>query len=224
MSGRPLRPVPQARSLLSPDVRLRDNPWLRLPAELALAAVLWALVLHSFGNALAHPTPTQPPVLDAELVTLPPPPKPKIRPRPKHPPKPRPQRIKKIVLNPHHPLHLSPAATAAVIVEVVTPPPATPAPPPAPLAHAFSGAHILFQPTFVVPDSLRQEALHAVAVARFTIRPNGSAKVTLRRGTPNPQLNQALEATLGLWKFFPALSGGQPITSTMDVRVPVDIE
>ncbi len=209
-----------------PGGRVRDNPWLRLPAELAIAAVVWGVVLQNLGNTLAHPPQLPPPPLDAQLVSLPPPPppKPKVKPRPKRPPEHKPRPVKKIVLDPHHPLHLSPAATAAMIVVVVTPPPATPAPTQPPLAHAFIGAHILFQPTFVVPDSMRQEALHAVAIARFTIRRDGSAQVALRRGTPNPRLNLALETTLGLWKFFPALSGGQPVVSTMDVRIPVDIE
>ena len=86
-----------------------------------------------------------------------------------------------------------------------------------------SGARAIFAPTPVIPDDLREDALEAEAVARFTISSDGSAKVVLVKPTNNPRINQLLLDTLAKWQFFPAVRGGDPIDSTVDIRIPISV-
>jgi periplasmic protein TonB len=86
-----------------------------------------------------------------------------------------------------------------------------------------SGARAIFAPTPVIPDDLREDALEAVAVARFTISSDGTVKVALIKPTNNPRINQLLLDTLAKWQFFPAVRGGDPIDSTVDIRIPISV-
>ncbi|MCP3707293.1 energy transducer TonB [Paraburkholderia sp. CNPSo 3274] len=102
---------------------------------------------------------------------------------------------------------------------------ATPAP--AGSTSAASGdttAHPLSQPLPVLPDDLREYAYQAIALARFTIHPDGSVDVALVKPTQNPRLNQLLLETLRNWHFFPAMKQGHPVASEQDIRVHFNIE
>ena len=87
-----------------------------------------------------------------------------------------------------------------------------------------SGARAIVAPTPVIPDDLREDALEAEAVARFTISSDGTLKVVLVKPTNNPRINQLLLDTLAKWQFFPAVRHGQPIDSTVDVRIPITVQ
>ncbi|MEX3993405.1 energy transducer TonB [Paraburkholderia sp. EG286A] len=94
-------------------------------------------------------------------------------------------------------------------------------------ASAASGdttAHPLIQPLPVLPDDLRESAYRAIALARFTIHPDGSVDVALVKPTQNPRLNQLLLETLRNWHFFPAMKQGHPVESEQDIRVHFNIE
>jgi periplasmic protein TonB len=86
------------------------------------------------------------------------------------------------------------------------------------------GARAIFAPKPVIPDDLREDAMSAVAVARFTVTADGDVHVALLKPTPNPRLNQILLDTLAKWQFFPAVRNGEPIDSTIDVRIPITVQ
>ncbi|SRR5579884_704651 len=86
------------------------------------------------------------------------------------------------------------------------------------------GARAIFQPKPEIPDDLREEALHAVAVARFHIAADGTSTVELITPTPNLKLNKILLDTLKSWRFFPAMKDGRPVASVQDLRVSVDVK
>lgn len=90
-------------------------------------------------------------------------------------------------------------------------------------ASGNASAHPILQPLPVLPDDLREFAYQAVALARFTIHPDGSVDVALVRPTQNPRLNQLLLETLRNWRFFPAMKDGHPVESEQDIRVHFNV-
>jgi periplasmic protein TonB len=86
------------------------------------------------------------------------------------------------------------------------------------------GARAIVAPKPVIPDDLREEAMSVVAVARFTVSSDGTAHVALIQATRNPRLNQILLDTLAKWQFFPAVRNGEPIDSTIDIRIPITVQ
>jgi protein TonB len=87
-----------------------------------------------------------------------------------------------------------------------------------------TGARVITQPLPEIPDDLREAAYHAIALARFTIHPDGSVEVELLQPTQQPRLNQLLLASLHSWRFFPATENGKPVESHQDVRVHLVVQ
>jgi protein TonB len=87
-----------------------------------------------------------------------------------------------------------------------------------------TGARAITQPLPEIPDDLREAAYHAIALARFTIHPDGSADVELLQPTQQPRLNQLLLSALHNWRFFPATENGKPVESHQDVRVHLVVQ
>ena len=85
------------------------------------------------------------------------------------------------------------------------------------------GARAIYRPLPEIPDALRQRRISLVAVARFRVAADGSAKVELIEPTPDPALNSALLETLRKWRFFPAMEAGKPQASTLDIRIPMSV-
>jgi protein TonB len=85
------------------------------------------------------------------------------------------------------------------------------------------GARALYQPLPEIPEELRRRAIDLMAVARFRVAANGSAEVELIEPTPDAALNRALLETLKRWRFFPALEGGKPQASTIEIRIPISV-
>ena len=178
----------------------------------------------------APPAPP-PPAAEPPVALEPPPPPPLLQstePPPKPVPEPEPAPVAKPVPPPPHPAR--PQRTAPS----VTPPPAAPAPaapspapaPPvasAPPSGGNMGARALYQPLPEIPEELRRRAIDLVAVARFRVAANGSAEVELIEPTQDAALNRALIETLKKWRFFPALEGGKPKASTIEIRIPISI-
>jgi len=75
-----------------------------------------------------------------------------------------------------------------------------------------------------LPDALRQDELHLLALLRFHVAPDGSASVELLNPTPNLALNRVLLATFRTWKFIPAMQDGKPSASQEDLSVRVDVQ
>jgi protein TonB len=198
-------------------------------------------------------SPPSPPNLDAQLVEIEPPLPATNTPAqaaPAHPAPPA--NIKHATPAPvHHatPVHQEPSLQAAAHVAPPAAPsaPATPSPAPsAPPASAMppesvvnrsppatalaasgsghTGAHVIAQPLPEIPDDLREAAYHAIALARFTIRADGSVEVELLQPTQQPRLNQLLLASLHNWRFFPATENGKPVESQQDVRVHLVVQ
>ncbi|HXP97306.1 MAG TPA: TonB family protein [Telmatospirillum sp.] len=85
-------------------------------------------------------------------------------------------------------------------------------------------ARAIVQPSPVIPPELRRHALALEAVVRFTIATDGNATADLEEATPDPQINRILLDTFRRWRFFPALREGEPIASTLVLRVPIRVE
>ena len=216
-------------------VPFRDDPWPRLPFLVPAAALISALSLMGFLHLLAGPAekPMPPPALELQVIELPPtPPAPAAPPVEAAPP----------------PIEQAPAPEPQAIVEPPKPPPKAPRPPkpqappqaappppqtavnPAPAPPIASpqgggttGARALYQPLPEIPRALRHRAIDLVAVARFRVSANGSAEVELVVPTPDAGLNRALMDSLRQWRFFPAMAGGKPVASTIDIRIPISV-
>jgi len=86
------------------------------------------------------------------------------------------------------------------------------------------GARAIYRPLPELPEELKRRGGAFVAVARFSVAADGSAAVLLIEPTPDPALNRALLDTLATWRFFPALRDGQPVASTIDIRIPIAVK
>lgn len=86
------------------------------------------------------------------------------------------------------------------------------------------GARAIFAPKPVIPDDLREDAMSAIAVARFTVTADGEVHVALLKPTTNPRLNEILLDTLAKWQFFPAVRNGEAVDSTIDVQIPITVQ
>jgi protein TonB len=215
----------------------------RFGIALAAGVLLWLAILFVFSRLLSPPTAdsVQAPPIDAKIIELPapkptpqpsvpqprrierPPPKPAVKPRAEEPVAVRP----KPVPAPPAPQVTPPAdKTAAQPVAKADAMPKTPAPPSnadASPGTAHMGAKAIYQPAPKIPDDLRDEAISLVALARFHVKPDGSADVELLKATSSPRINQLILNTLRTWKFFPALEQGKPVPSVQDIRIHIDV-
>jgi periplasmic protein TonB len=228
----------------------RDDPWRRLPWSLPLALLLSALSLAAFLWFLSGSryTPPPPPAVQVDVVELPapppqteslpplplapePPPPPVVEPEPEPPPPPE----QAIEPTPEAPPPPPPKPAPRPKVQATKPPPTAvpppqtavaPPPPPsaAPAGANTMGPRALYQPKPEIPEELRHHRLELVAIARFQVAANGATQVELIEPTPEPILNRALLETLKKWRFFPALQSGNPVASTIDMRIPVTVE
>jgi protein TonB len=85
------------------------------------------------------------------------------------------------------------------------------------------GARAIYQPLPEIPEALRHRNFEVVAVARFRVAASGSAQVELIEPTGDPDLNRALLDSLRRWRFFPGMEDGKPVTSTVDIRIPISV-
>ncbi|MES2365497.1 MAG: energy transducer TonB [Pseudomonadota bacterium] len=213
------------------------NPWWPLP----LALILWALMLWGVGLFFAAPDKVAsipPAPIDARIIELPPPPSPpKLQPKPvvkaekvarPVPVRPTPQPVQ---TPPPVTKAVSPAPPAPLPQPPhVAPVPVPPPPKPEPSSGSSQtgtqqmGARALYQPKPKLPEDLRDETIHTVLVARFHIKPDGSAIVELIQPSSNPRINQGFLNTLKTWRFFPAIQDGKPVASVLDVKLPIDVE
>ena len=207
--------------------------WWSLPCGL----LLWMVIVVLFGRLLSTPATESvaPLPIDARLVELPAQQQPPAEQKPvlPEPPVVKPQR-KEIVAPRKAAVPESPQVEQLVDKTVGPPakanPQLAPPPPPPPIAAptasnaiAHMGAKAIYQPLPQIPDDLRDEAISAIAMARFRINQDGTASVELLKPTQNPRINQLILNTLKTWKFFPALQDGKPIPSTQDIKVNVNV-
>ncbi len=95
---------------------------------------------------------------------------------------------------------------------------------PGPALGNQSAARALLRPMPQIPESLREEALQAQAVARFSIGVDGVVTVEWVKPTQSTVLNRLLLDTLKNWKFFPAIKDGKPIASTQEIVIKIDVK
>ncbi|HKR41123.1 MAG TPA: TonB family protein [Paraburkholderia sp.] len=226
-------------------VRLLDARGPRALAGCVVALAVWSAFVSLFVVGLsASPEPARPLTLDARMVEIatPAPPQPPAvvaRPAPSAAATPRPARVVRPMNRPAAPAPArltahtespSPAAVAqppATATTHASADSASATPAPSAIGSAASGdtsARPVIQPLPVLPDDLRESAYQAIALARFTIHPDGSVDVALVKPTQNPRLNQLLLETLRNWHFFPAMKQGHPVESEQDIRVHFNIE
>lgn len=224
------------------NIESRAEPH-RFGVALAAGMLLWLAILFVFSRLLSPPAAetVQAPPLDAKIIELPAP-EPPLQPS-----VPQPRRIErpppKPVVKPHaeEPVAARPKSVPAPPAPQVTPPvdkteakqvakadtmPKAPAPPSSADTSpgtAHMGAKAIYQPAPKIPDDLRDEAISLVALARFHIKPDGSADAELIQATSSPRINQLILNTLRTWKFFPALEQGKPVPSVQDIRIHIDV-
>ncbi len=83
------------------------------------------------------------------------------------------------------------------------------------------GARAIYKPMPEIPEEIRRRVATLVAVARFHVAADGAATVELIQPTPDPRFNTALLGMLRTWRFFPAMANGRPVTSSVDIRIPI---
>jgi periplasmic protein TonB len=230
---------------LSVTARVPGLPWRRLawivPAAFAVTALEIALFI--FGLTRPSLPRSEPRIITVRFVELPPsPPSPvpeakpqtpepappvEVQPSPtqietKPPPRLRLRTLAKPTPRPiTHPQTSRQEAREAAMPNPVQPAPST-------LSQATPsggtmGARAIDQPMPEIPEELRHRHLSMVAVARFHVAVDGSAEIELIDATADPRLNQALLEALKKWRFFPAMTNGAPIASTIDIRIPIEV-
>jgi periplasmic protein TonB len=220
----PLALVASVLSLMG-FVRLLTPP----PPKPAPAALSVELIELPAPPAQTAP---EPPPLQ-EVAPEPPPPEPAVEPPPEPMPEPQPA-VEPAKAAPEPPPPAKPPAPRRQAPpKAAQQPPAAaaqPAPPvapspasAAPASSGLTGARAIFKPMPEVPEALRRRNLELVAMARFQVAANGSAKVELIEPTSDPELNRSLLETLQKWRFFPAMEQGKAVASVIDIRIPVSV-
>jgi len=212
---------------------------------LLVSIAIWVGMLYGLGRILLEATqaPPRPKPIEEQIVRITPPPTPPPI-QTKHPERarshPHPVVHRRVVPVVHQAIAEKPQkmakreeATASVEPEP-TPAPeepvasAAPSEPPSPdtgpPGGGRMGARTVLRPIPEVPDEFRQDALHAVAIARFHVAADGTATVDMLQATANPHLNQWLLDALAKWRFFPAIEDGKPIASTIEIRIPIEVK
>jgi protein TonB len=205
-----------------------DDPWQRLswigPASFLLSvAALYGFLRLTLGQP---PAPPKPQPVSVSIVELPPPAAP--APQPEQPAEvepPKPEPSPEIKRPPPRPATRAPAPAHPSENPPPNPPPvpATPQNAPAPSGGTLS-ARAIYKPMPEIPDEVRRHAVDLVAVARFHVHVDGKADFELVQPTPIPALNSALLDKLKTWRFFPALTDGKPVDSTIDLRIPITVK
>lgn len=83
--------------------------------------------------------------------------------------------------------------------------------------------HAIFAPVPSIPDDMRDELMHATAIARFKISHNGTVTVALLSATDFSELNDIILDTLRKWRFLPATKNGVAVDSEADVRLLISV-
>lgn len=203
------------------------------------ACLLWLLLANWLLRAQPARPLIKPPVsIDARLVILPPSPaSPSVSPKiPSHQ-TPLPLPPEKTVITPR--VMTTPAPTPSIPPVPVTPLVNTsqnpPSPPPAPsmpvttstdttVASGGTGARAIYQPKPDIPDELRDQVSHTTVLARFHISASGAVTVELVKAAADPRLNQLVLNTLRDWRFFPATKNGNPVDSTQDITIHLNVD
>ncbi len=86
------------------------------------------------------------------------------------------------------------------------------------------GPQAVYAPTPTIPDDMRDEVMQVIAVARFEVSRDGTAKVSLLSATNYSELDDIILDTLKQWRFKPAMSNGVPIDSVADVRLLISVK
>jgi protein TonB len=198
-----------------------------------LALVINAAELCGFIYALLHTAVQTPAVVPLRVELVERPPQPVISPK-VQPPVQKARAVQRPEVAAPQPQPVmtapAPAPAAPTIAAPVVATPVLAAPvalPRASAGHApveSGGARAIVHPLPVIPDELREAALHEKAIAHFRIAADGSATVELTQPTQNLRLNRLLLDTLKHWKFFPAIKEGQPVASEQDVVVNMQVQ
>ncbi len=86
------------------------------------------------------------------------------------------------------------------------------------------GPEAVYAPAPAIPDDMRDQVMKVIAVARFEVSRDGTAKVTLLNATDYSELNDIILDTLKQWRFKPAMNDGVAIDSVADVRLVITVK
>ena len=167
---------------------------------------------------LPEPAPP-PPEPEPAAQPVPPPPVP-----PQLHPKPPPRPVRPVAKPVEPPMPQPAPAAASGPAPPIPSPAATPSAPSQAPGGGTTAARAIVQPMPDIPPELRRQALRLVAVVRFAIAADGSARAELTEATPNPELNRVLLQAFARWRFFPATEQGRPVASELTLRVPITVE
>jgi len=213
-----------------------DSPWRRLPWTLPTALLIWTVALMGLAYFMEKPShrPVEPSSIDAQLIEQSVPNASVAKPLPQVRPQPTPVMSKVSPSTEQNP----PAQKAEVTTNAPSDAHAIPSEGQVRAQagsyngtgssqgniNASSGARAIVQPMPQIPDDLREKAFNATALARFHIAVDGSVKVELAQPTPNPRLNRIVLDSLKKWRFIPAIKNGEPVASTEDIVVKIEVK
>jgi protein TonB len=83
---------------------------------------------------------------------------------------------------------------------------------------------VVYAPAPSIPDDMRDEVMQAIAIARFEVSRDGTAKVSLLSATNYSELDDIILDTLRQWRFKPAMKNGVAIDSVADVRLLITVK
>jgi periplasmic protein TonB len=87
-----------------------------------------------------------------------------------------------------------------------------------------NGPRAIYAPVPSIPEDLRDQVMHAKAVARFKVSREGKVTVALLQHTDFSELDEIILDTLREWRFSPAMDNGVAVDSEADVRLLITVK
>ncbi len=76
----------------------------------------------------------------------------------------------------------------------------------------------------VYPDEAARRGQQGTVLLRIQVTPEGlAAAVDVERSSGYPLLDRAARSAVETWRFVPAVENGQPIPSTMTLRIAFEL-
>jgi protein TonB len=199
------------------------------------------------NSASPSPPPPPPDARQAEVLPLPPPPSPATPPSPAVPAPPKPQ-VAERTAPPRPPSPTQPAVPSQPALAMQAPAPASPAPP-APNADSTprinlggtdSLSNVLVEGDAVIPagpdpkvrnrepeypDEAVRRGEQGLVILLIRVSPQGLvAGVDIARSSGFSLLDRAARDAVVTWRFVPAVRDGQPVPSSMPLRINFQLD
>ena len=114
--------------------------------------------------------------------------------------------------------HTAPAESIPAATPVATPKPA-------PHAPVLTEVSPTYNPSPVIPDDLRSDAMDATVTAQFMVSPSGApTDVRIVKSSGNEQLDSLALESARKWRFKPATRDGEPIESRVILHIEFEVQ